>query len=91
VEWTPVFSNPTDAHEVDFFAPAGSSLTYGEQYFVNVVMTNGLTSGANAGFSAVFTAVPEPSTWAMMLVGIGGVGATMRMARRKANAAAMTA
>jgi hypothetical protein len=90
VEWNAVFSNPTHAHEVDFFAPAGSSLKFGDQYFVNVVMDNGLVSGAtNAGFSAVFTGVPEPSTWAMMLMGVGGVGAAMRMARRKTGAAAM--
>jgi hypothetical protein len=27
--------------------------------------------------------VPEPSTWAMMLLGVGVVGAGLRMARRK--------
>ncbi len=27
--------------------------------------------------------LPEPATWAMMLVGFGGLGATMRMTRRK--------
>ena len=29
------------------------------------------------------TAVPEPATWAMMLVGFGGLGAAMRTTRRK--------
>jgi hypothetical protein len=37
--------------------------------------------------SAVSAAVPEPATWAMMLFGIGGIGATMRMARRKSGVA----
>jgi hypothetical protein len=29
------------------------------------------------------SAVPEPASWAMMLVGFGGLGATMRASRRK--------
>jgi len=31
----------------------------------------------------VFQAVPEPATWAFMLVGVGMIGAGLRMARRK--------
>jgi hypothetical protein len=34
--------------------------------------------------------VPEPSTWALMLLGFGGIGATMRMARRQAGGAFTT-
>ena len=33
--------------------------------------------------SLTITAVPEPATWAMMLVGLGGLGAAMRSQRRK--------
>lgn len=36
----------------------------------------------NITIAAAVTAVPEPATWAMMLVGFGGVGAAMR---RKSN------
>ena len=37
------------------------------------------------GWDAVslFSNVPEPAAWAMMLVGFGGLGAAMRLARRK--------
>jgi hypothetical protein len=30
-----------------------------------------------------FTTVPEPGTWAMTLIGLAGVGATLRASRRK--------
>jgi hypothetical protein len=42
-----------------------------------------------AGQGALLLGVPEPATWAMMLVGFGGIGAVMRKARR--TAAAVTA
>jgi hypothetical protein len=92
VEWNPVF---VGANQVDFLAPAGTSLTDGEKYFVNIVFDNlfknttsqkeGFVSGYNTGFTAVFTApgVPEPTTWAMLLLGIGGLGAAMRSSRRR--------
>jgi hypothetical protein len=84
VAWTPVFKPAVDPLGVGFIAPAGSQLVPGEDYFINVIFTNGDLSGANAGFSAVFAStVPEVSTWALMLLGVGAVGGTLRNARRR--------
>jgi hypothetical protein len=46
------------------------------------------TSGAagSYGGTIAFGAVPEPATWAMMILGFGMVGAGLRMARRPATA-----
>lgn len=49
--------------------------------FNNVPTTDAFES---ANFS-VTAAVPEPATWAMMLIGFGAVGATMRRRRRTAS------
>ena len=48
------------------------------------LIINGSESFGNFSLSAA----PEPATWAMMLLGIGVVGAAMRLSRRKAVAAA---
>jgi hypothetical protein len=42
------------------------------------------------GFSAA-AAVPEPSTWALMLIGFGATGVAMRRSRRKQAGASMQA
>jgi hypothetical protein len=39
--------------------------------------------GCIAVFADVATAVPEPSTWAMMLIGFLGLGVAFRQSRRK--------
>jgi PEP-CTERM motif len=91
VAWTPVYNPAVDPLEVDFYAPAGSSLVKGDEYFVNVVFTTGALSGTNAGFSAVYSAIPEPASWAMMLLGVAGVGGALRSARRKHEMAALDA
>jgi hypothetical protein len=38
----------------------------------------------STGTSQVLAPVPEPGTWAMMLIGFGAIGASMR--RRRLNA-----
>jgi hypothetical protein len=81
--WTPTYISP---QQVDFIAPVGQELTWGEQYFVNVVFTQKTVTGAtNTGFNATFSgAVPETSTWAMLGVGFAGIGLLGMTKRRKA-------
>ncbi|HEY2708172.1 MAG TPA: PEP-CTERM sorting domain-containing protein [Caulobacteraceae bacterium] len=60
---------------------------------VNISITEGV-GGGNAGVfldNVSVSAAPEPSTWALMMLGIGGVGAAARMARRKEGQAALVA
>ncbi len=47
---------------------------------------NPTTNGYDLGLDSVVmngTSVPEPATWALMLIGFGGLGAAMRMRRRR--------
>ena len=48
------------------------------------------TSGGNGAFSGTLTfasAVPEPATWAMMIIGFSGAGVAIRRRRRDTSAA----
>jgi hypothetical protein len=45
--------------------------------------TIGEYAGADTNGAFVTFAVPEPADWALMILGLGGVGATLRAARRK--------
>jgi hypothetical protein len=47
--------------------------------------TGACTSFSNTGFVSGMSAVPEPSTWAMLILGFAGVGF---MAYRRKNTAA---
>lgn len=62
-----------------------ASLSYNTANGYNVYFATDLINNAgqtgNVGAAGVVAAVPEPATWALMLVGFGGVGYTMR--RRK--------
>ena len=78
VAWTPTYFG----EGVTFTAPTGDSLKAGDSYFANVVFTGSDLSGANAGFTASFGAVPEPASWALMLAGVGLLGGALRGQRR---------
>jgi hypothetical protein len=47
-----------------------------------ITLANGAGSSNAAIFATQAAAVPEPATWAMMLVGFGAIGASMRRSRR---------
>jgi hypothetical protein len=65
-----------------FTAPAGSTRLY-----LAVADSIGGSTGNLGALSVDFTGgvavVPEPATWALMLIGFGGLGAAMRHNRRK--------
>jgi hypothetical protein len=68
-----------DTFSQQFATAAGSS------YTVNFLYTNSVVSSPS-GFRVTtdgVAGVPEPATWAMMLMGFGGLGAMMRAARRQ--------
>ena len=63
--------------------------TYNNQTFASLGATPGTYvwtwgSGADADSFTVQIGVPEPSTWAMMLIGFAGLGFAFRRSRRKA-------
>jgi PEP-CTERM motif len=59
----------------DIFVPYGAS----SSLFTNTVCPNGCI----AIFAETASAVPEPSTWAMMLLGFAGLGFAFRHSRRR--------
>jgi hypothetical protein len=68
-----------------FFAPAGATMLY----IASADSIGGSTGNEGAlqvtftGATLVSGAVPEPATWAMMLVGFGGVGMMLRSRTRR--------
>jgi hypothetical protein len=87
-----ITTGPTflDGSGVRFNAGAATNIAFFHQDGVDAntyrVNGNGTISAFGPATSSrlgAVAAVPEPSTWAMMLVGFGGIGATMRRRRRQ--------
>lgn len=93
-------SNLLATISADAFNAANTQAAEGTETYLNYISgTADITSivlsttDAGAGFAlggtgGVGGAVPEPATWAMMLMGFGGMGAAMRSARRQKRAVA---
>lgn len=70
--------------DVDFSGLTARSIysaTVLDAYVAQTTINNGAATGLkeyNAGAVAVAAAIPEPGTWAMMILGFGGVGALLR-------------
>ncbi|MBD8470636.1 MULTISPECIES: FxDxF family PEP-CTERM protein [unclassified Sphingomonas] len=72
----------------EFFEINNIAITSGA---TNQIVVNGMSRG-NGSYAGTATfeptaAVPEAGTWAIMLFGIGGIGASMRVRRRQAKIA----
>lgn len=58
---------------------AGSFVATGTSTTLNIFNDNSVASGNDFGLDAIsVTAVPEPATWGLMILGFGAVGATLR-------------
>ena len=80
---------PTSTDTVPVFRLADFRIEPGEGLYGNTYGTQGFKGTWDyAHSSAVLSGVPEPTTWAIMIVGFGMTGAAIRAARRARTATA---
>ena len=71
--------NNADYHQFGTFDVTGAATHSGSVTFLGATLE--LTPS-----TVTFSAAPEPATWALMMLGAGGMGAALRTGRRKVNA-----
>jgi hypothetical protein len=82
-----VTSSSNGGVTVDFVNNLGNPLVFNSgagQFYLTVTDTSVSPTSTNAFINGriVMAAVPEPATWAMMLLGFGGIGFAMRRRRQ---------
>lgn len=77
-------SHQTNDFTLHLFVDASGVVTSNFAPFAQVSREGvfGIRKASNFSVTAVTGAVPEPGTWAMMLLGFGAIGASMRRRRR---------
>ena len=63
-------------------ADLAANTTYRFSFTSNYPAGGGTTSGNLSFYAAATPPVPEPATWAMMILGFGGIGMVLRRRRR---------
>jgi len=85
-EWTA--SENAGKTAITFTAPKGDQLVAGQRFDVDVTFKNPLPNDFAYAITWGGAAVPEPATWAMMIVGLGLIGGVLRRDRRSMGLAA---
>ncbi|MBI0477237.1 PEP-CTERM sorting domain-containing protein [Sphingomonas sp. MA1305] len=76
-------SQLTGATVSGFSVGVGSGATTGYHAFADNVTLSTTGGSTTYNFEAATGAVPEPATWAMMILGMGAVGFMLRSAKRR--------
>ncbi|THD61087.1 MAG: PEP-CTERM sorting domain-containing protein [Phenylobacterium sp.] len=75
-----------NSYEAQGTSPNGSMTFNVGDSFTAIAFSDGQIIGT--GSSALVAGVPEPASWALMIVGLGGMGAMLRTRRRSIPVAA---
>ena len=77
--WTTIAGNGSNG------SISTGSTVLSREFLVGAAFNSGNNDGFKIASITVAPAVPEPATWAMMIVGFGAVGFALRSARRQAD------